>query len=359
MKKTLLSLATVFALTLSFGQQKDIIAASGEGERTINFQDFRFVDWQKGTDQVIAPKNNEMPDQVVGLTYDTKNQKILYVGMHSADIFSYDMNNRQQIRIYASGKAHSRCAVGEQFSRMATASNGISYALNNNSSQLIEIQPMNHSFAVRELGALSADFKIDNPKFYGGDLIADNAGNLYLISAYSQVLKINPKSMKAEFVGAISGIESGFTTNGSAVLSDGQILMANSQGKGFYTVNFDNLKAVKVNADYGKPVYDLASPYFLKNAEVAAVANNFVSVYPTKVTERQITVSVNNKIDGMGQVIVYDMAGNELITSKINLADVLNSKTLTLNNLSPGNYFIKVVDFQGNELINEKFILIR
>ena len=359
MKKTLLSLITISTLSLGFAQQKDIIAVRGEGQTSINFQDFSFVDWKKGSDQLISAKNEDIPDQVVGMTYDNKNQKLIFIGMYSPDVFTYDFNNQQYTRIYASGRAHSKCAVQEQFSRMATASNGISYALNNNSTQLIEIQPMQNGFAVRELGAISSDLNLDNHKFFGGDLIADNAGNLYLISAYAQVIKINPKTMKADFVGVVGGIEKGFTTNGAAVLSDGQVLLSNAQGKGFYTMNLDNLKAVKVQGENNQPVYDLASPYFLKNAETSAVSNNFVSVYPTKVTERQITVSVNNQIDGMGKIGIYDMGGNELISSKMNLADALNSKTLTLNNLSPGNYIIKVIDYKGNVLINEKFILIR
>ncbi|MDO5656558.1 MAG: T9SS type A sorting domain-containing protein [Flavobacteriaceae bacterium] len=359
MKKTLLTLITLSVVTIGFSQQKDIIAASGQGQTSIDFQDFRFVDMKGVSDQIISKKNMEIPDQVVGMTYDKKNQTIVFVGMHSPDVYTYDMNTQQYQRIYASGKAHSKCAIGEQFSRMGTASNGISYALNNNSTQLLEILPMKNGFAVKELGALSSDISLNHQKFFGGDLIADNAGNLYLISAYSNVVKINPKNMSATFMGTISGLEKGFTTNGSAVMSDGNVLLSNAQGKGFYTLNFDNLKAEKMHVDYTTPVYDLASPYLLKDAESLAVANNFVSVYPTKVTNREISVSVNNKIDGMGNVSIYDFAGNELIKTKMNLADALNSKTIPLNNLSPGNYFIKVVDYQGRELINTKFILLR
>ena len=359
MKKTLLTLLALTAFNLGISQQKDIIAVSGAGTNSINFQDFRYVDLNKKNDQIISVKNQIIPDQVVGMTIDKKSEKLIFIGMFSPDVYTYDFNSQQYQRIYASGKAHSKCAVAEQFSRMATASNGITYALNNNSSQLLEIKPMNHGYAVRELGSLSADFKLDEYKFYGGDLIADDATNLYLISAYSHVLKINPKDMTAALIGTVQGLEKGFTTNGSAVLSDGSILLSNAQGKGFYSMDFANLTAKRVDIAYNTPIYDLASSYLLKDISAATISNNFVSVYPTKVTDRQLTISVNQKIDGMGQIIIYDLAGNELFTTKMNLADALNSKTLSLNNLSPGNYFVKVVDYQGNELINEKFILLR
>lgn len=358
MKKILLSLLATAAFGYAFGQ-KDVLASIGSGENTINFEDFRFVDWKKGTDQLIAAKNTEIPDQVVGMTYDKKNQKMIFTGMYAPDVYTYDLATQQFQRIYASGKAHSRCALAEQFSRMGTASNGVSYALNNGGTMLIEIQPMNGGFAVKELGALNADVNINQYKFYGGDLIADKTGHLYLISAQAQVVKINPKTMQATFAGSVKGLEEGFTTNGSAVLADGKVLLSNSAGKGFYTLDFNSLKAAKFSANYSKPIYDLASSYLLQGVESNAVSNTFVSVYPTKITDRNITVAVNSKMEGMGVVNIYDIAGNQLITSKMNLADIQNSKTVNLNNLSPGNYIIKVTDFQGKELINEKFILLR
>ena len=358
MKNSLLSAIAILGFTTGFAQS-DIIGVGGENPKSISFQDFRFIDLKSDSEKIIVNKNSEMPDQVVGMSYDNKNRRIIFIGMHSPDIYTYNLNSGESKRIYSTGTAHSKCELPKQFSRMATSSTGVSYALNNAASQLIEIRPSHNSYVVKELGALSSDINFNQYKFYGGDLIADNSGNLYLISAMAQVVKINPKEMTATFLGSIDGLETKYTTNGSAVMSDGSVLLSNAQGKGFYSLDFDKLKAEKLSNQTKTPFYDLASPYFLKDINSSIVSNALISIYPTKVTDRQITVAVNSKIEGMGQVMVFDIAGNELIRTKMNLENTLNSKVLTLNQLSPGNYIIKVIDNKGEELMNEKFILLR
>lgn len=358
MKNFLLSALILSGFATGFAQS-DIIGVGGENQRTIQFQDFRFIDLKTDTEKVIVNKNSEMPDQVVGMSYDNKNQHIIFIGMYSPDIYTYNMRSGETKRIYATGTAHSKCALPKQFSRMATSSDGVSYALNNEATQLIEIRPSNGSYAVKELGALSTDINFNQLKFYGGDLIADDSGNLYLISAMSQVVKISPKNMTATYMGSVQGLEEKYTSNGAAVMANGKVLLSNASGKGFYSLDFESMKADKIASKSSTPLYDLASPYFLKDTDSSIVSNRFVSVYPTKVTNRQITVSVNSKLEGMGQVIIYDIVGNELLSSKMNLTNPLNSKEVNLNSLSPGNYIIKVVDENGIELINEKFILLR
>lgn len=358
MKKTLLTALVVFGLGSGLAQS-DIIAVSGENVKAIAFKDFRFIDLKGDNDKVIVTRNSEMPDQVVGMSYDTKNQILIMIGMFSPDIYTYNLQTGESKRIYATGKANSKCQIAEQFSRMATLPNGKSYALNNSSTQLLEITPASNGYSVRDLGALNSDLKLDQYKFYGGDLIADHAGKLYLISAYSHVVKINPEDLKAELIGSIEGLEKGFTTNGSAVMSNGEVLLSNAQGKGFYTLDFKSLKAKRVDTKSSTPLYDMASPYFIQDASTSVASNAFFSIYPTKVTDRQISIALNTKLSGIGQVLVYDIAGNNLVQSKMNLGDVKNIKSLNLNTLSPGNYYIKVMDENGKELINEKFILIR
>lgn len=358
MKKTLLSALVVFGLGSGLAQS-DIIAVSGENQKAISFQDFRFLDLKGENDKLIINKSSQMPEQVVGMSYDSKNQQVIMIGMYSPDIYTYSLNSGEIKRVYATGVANSRCELPAQFSRMATASDGITYALNNGSTQLVEIKPLSGGYAVKELGALNSEVKLNQYKFYGGDLIADTNGDLYLISAKAQVVKINPKEMSATFVGSIQGLEPSFTTNGSAVMSNGKVLLSNAQGKGFYTLEFESLKAEKMASNSKTPIYDLASPYFLEDFNATVASNSFVSIYPTKVTDRNISVAVNTKLEGNGQVLIYDLIGNELIKSTLNLSNVNTSKTLTLNNLSPGNYIIKVIDAKGVELINEKFILLR
>lgn len=355
MKKTLLTLITLSASVFSLAQS-DIFAVTGEQTKGIDFKDFRFVDENGTTSKLILSKNQATPDQVVGMSYDTKNQNLLFIGMYSPDIYSYNLNSSSLERVYVSGRANSKCAIAEQFSRMGTLPNGTTYALNNNSTNLVEITAKNGGYTTKELGALKSDLDLNKISFWGGDLIADQTGNLYLISAKAYVVKINPNDLTATLVGKVSGLAKNFTTNGAAVTANGNVLLSNAQGKGFYSLNFDTLEAKKTS-DIKRPIYDLASPYFIKNTNELVASNQFVSIYPTKVVERNITVDLIADLKGNGTVSIFDIAGNEVSTSKINLAN--NKKDISLNSLAPGNYYIKVLDANGKELINKKFVLIR
>ena len=57
---------------------------------------------------------------------------------------------------------------------------------------------------------------------YGGDMIADDNGNLYVFSARNHVFKINIESKVATHLGIISGLPTGFTVNGAAVTDEQQ-----------------------------------------------------------------------------------------------------------------------------------------
>lgn len=356
MKKILLSMTLAASAALS--AQSDLIAVSGSDAQKISFQDFRYLDLNDNLKSgAIAESSAEIPEQIVGMTYDKQNQNLVFVGMMSPDFYTYNLKSKQYTQIYKSGQAFSRCSVGEQFSRMTTAADGTIYALNNSSTALYAIKNTNGNYHVDLLGSLNlieSKESLTQTKFYGGDMIADDAGNLYLISAYSNVLKINPAKLEAEFIGKVKGIEMPFTTNGSAVMANGRILLSNAQGKGMYEMDFAGLQAKKLN-DTSAPIYDLASPYLLPSK---ISQNQQIAIYPTKLTEDKIFVSLQKELSGKGLVSIYDIGGNELIRKNINLSEISEKRINTIS-LRPGNYIIKVKDENGKELLKENFMVVK
>src|SRR5690606_17848075 len=98
MKKTLLSALVVFGLGSGLAQS-DIIAVSGENQKAISFQDFRFLDLKGENDKLIINKSSQMPEQVVGMSYDSKNQQVIMIGMYSPDIYTYSLNSGEIKRV--------------------------------------------------------------------------------------------------------------------------------------------------------------------------------------------------------------------------------------------------------------------
>lgn len=128
---------------------------------------------------------------------------------------------------------------------MTTAPDGYMYALNNAGTEFLKIS---ENGTIQNLGPISqfvekAKSFDQETAVYGGDMIADAFGNLYVISASQHVFKINPNKLSAEYLGQIKGLPGNYTVNGAAVERDGSILLGTSSQNGFYTLNIDTMEA--------------------------------------------------------------------------------------------------------------------
>ena len=62
----------------------------------------------------------------------------------------------------------------------------------------------------------------------GGDLVADDAGHLFLVTGYNKVYKVDIATRTTTFLATISGLPQKFTTSGVAVGEDGKQLIITS-----------------------------------------------------------------------------------------------------------------------------------
>jgi hypothetical protein len=63
---------------------------------------------------------------------------------------------------------------------------------------------------------------------WGGDMIADAFGKLYVISASHAVYVIDINTRIATYKGNIQGLPAGYTTNAAAVNDEGEIVLASA-----------------------------------------------------------------------------------------------------------------------------------
>ncbi|MDO5510356.1 MAG: hypothetical protein Q4F57_06645 [Weeksellaceae bacterium] len=361
MKKTLSSLLAIASVAVF--AQNDILAVVGNSDKTVELRSFELLNsthLERGVTLLNA--NENLPKHVVAMTLDNKTQDMLFIGMNNPDVYAYNLQSKRVTKVYNAGQFIPNCSMPMHFSRMTTTPDGVSYALNNNGTSLLEIKSNGSSYHVNDLGAVAmvnSDKNFTSIDMFGGDMIADTDGMLFLITAKNNVLKINPANRMAEFLGTITGLPNMYTSNGAAVLSDGRILLGNASGKGFYVMSINDLTAKSYGSSNLNSAFDLASPYFLKGEASLVNTTAPASLYPTKVTEREVFVSYNTAEKANAVLRIYDYHGTEVLKQNLVFDGSNNSIRIALNNLKAGNYYATVVTDAGKEILNQKFIFLR
>lgn len=375
MKRALL-LCAVF-MTGYFTNAQDIVAATGLTKGKIDFNDFRTIDINNlNSSSVLLTK----ADKINFESLTTETTKTCSCGKYIAamtmgqngDLFYLPMNGTKVSMVNTSSKTGSLIDVPNSlidnknqstyFARMTTGSDGFIYTLNNNGSELLKISAAGSIQNLGTVNGIAQQAKTlgNDTAVYGGDMIADAFGNLYVISASAHVFKFNPNKLNAEYIGKISGLADGYTVNGVAVMKDGNVLLATTSAHGLYTMDMNTLEAT-FKADYSVPVYDLSSPYFLRQNmmdEIAGTQSKY-SLYPTIVKDSELNIVSKSNENSNLQVTVWNL-NNKQIYSKSLTVNAIGDYKVSLNgSLQPGIYVLKAVNQEGIEVINTKFTLVR
>ena len=375
MKRALL-LCAVF-MTGYFTNAQDIVAATGLTKGKIEFNDFRTIDVNNlSTTSVLLTK----ADKINFESSTTESTKTCSCGKYIAamtmaqngNLFYLPMNGTKVSMVNTSSKTGSLIDVPNSlidnknqstyFARMTTGSDGFIYTLNNDGSELLKISA---NGSVQNLGMVNGIAQYakalgNDTAVYGGDMIADAFGNLYVISAAAHVFKFNPNKLNAEYIGKISGLADGYTVNGVAVMKDGNVLLATTSAHGLYTMDINTLEAT-FKADYSVPVYDLSSPYFLRQNmmdEIAGTQSKY-SLYPTIVKDSELNIVSKSNENSNLQVSIWNLNNKQIYSKSLTVNAVGDYKVSLNGSLQPGIYVLKAVNQEGIEVINTKFTLVR
>jgi len=209
---------------------------------------------------------------------------------------------------------------------------------------------------------------------YGGDMIADDNGNLFVFSAMNQVYKIKIDTKVATHLGTIQGLPSGFTVNGAAVMEDNRVLVASAiSGAGYYSVDLTTLKA-SAYAISGTiwQSSDLANGNLFQNKDskttalVATVEQNKevpkgktkINIYPNPTTENQFVIQFSDLNQGGYIVIVADMNGRQVYKQALVQNGKVQQHTILLDPATPkGVYLVNVLDSSNKSISSTKLVL--
>jgi hypothetical protein len=288
--------------------------------------------------------------------------------------------------------------VPNQITRMVIASDGNGYALTNDGNHLIRFttgkKPEITDLGAVTEGVVNATSSIHNYVAYGGDMIADNKKNLFLVTANRQVFKISIDNRVSSYLGTIKGLPKGFSTNGAIVEEGTNVIVSSSSSiDGYYRFDLGTLQAEKVST--GTNVFNasdlangnlviekkkkeqkikkiapqdaIAVDEVIDNPESRAVPKTVVtetaslgtvSVYPNPVLNGNMRLSFTNQASGKYQVQFMDAAGRVIKVQEVTINNKVQVEEFHLAELTAaGNYLVKVINATNGHSVVNKIIV--
>lgn len=413
--KTLLFSALIFSSLSGIAQQSRTFAISGDGNNDYLWMNIREVNLETGnitktvfqraqSNYSITPVNGKkvlgtekLPNTniftdpsfptatfVAAAALDKKNNRLFFMPMRLSELRWIDLNEKSDNLNFHSiaNPAHIVSASpqdeAKHLTRMVIAADGKGYALSNDGQQLIQFTTAKTP-VIKDLGAL-VDAKSNNgisiqtkATSWGGDMVADAFGKLYVISAAKHVFEVDLNSKIASFKGIITGLPANFTSNAAAVDEEGNLVISSATIlAGYYKVNMKDLSATPImGSDTKYSVSDLANGNLLFEKEAEAARKGGVAVlppltidepngniFPNPVTGNSFTVNFNKYKAGNYQVILTDLSGKSIQKTSINISKGLQNRTIQLNK-KPANglYMIKVINANNKVMFTEKIVI--
>ncbi len=153
---------------------------------------------------------------VAALAYDKKNNRLYYTPMFIDQLRYIDLKTMKVFFVtdkVFTGKPQKSPDQGNIVTRMVIASDGYGYAMTNDATQMIRFSTGKKA-DITDLGSIAdaqanKGVSIHNScSSFGGDIIADDEGNIYVFSARNHVFKVNLESKVATHLGVITGLPS-------------------------------------------------------------------------------------------------------------------------------------------------------
>jgi len=314
--------------------------------------------------------------------YDKRHDKLFFATMKTGQLIWLDLkNNNGTPSFYTIQKPliNNVDYNDESFNitRMTIGADGYGYALSNDANHLIRFTTSNKT-VIADMGSLidaasNNGISVHNQcSSWGGDIVADAFGKLYLFSAGRNVFLIDPEAMTATYKGTISNLSATFSVNGAAVVDDNNVIVSSANTfEGFYKVDINNFSATKINTQ-GK-IYnasDLASCNLLHQTEkqnsigtpilknIEVIGNRFISIYPNPVENGQVKITFDNNATGKYKIALTDLEGRLIQTKDVYIKGPGQVENFQMHRKqASGMYLIKITDATSKAIFSDKLVV--
>lgn len=289
-----------------------------------------------------APGNNSslpaLNSGVAAIAYDRKANRIYYVPMNKDQLRYIDLATMKAFSVtdqFFSKAGNYAFQTASPITRLVIAPDDYGYTITNDGNHLIRFTT-NGAPILTDLGELVDDPLNNEMTIHnacanaGGDLIADDAGHLYLISGSNRVFKLDITTRVTTFLATISGLPQQFTTNGVAVDESGQLLVSSSVYKDAYFI----VDPKTWNASPFPAIHPVYSSADLANSNVLLTKTRASSV-----------LLLSRSLGKPGKIRVFP---NPVLFDEVHIQ---------FNELPPGNYTIQLANVLGRKVILRKVII--
>ncbi|RYZ21436.1 MAG: T9SS type A sorting domain-containing protein [Chitinophagaceae bacterium] len=313
---------------------------------------------------------------VAAAAYDPQHDRIWFTPMFIDQLRYIDMKTMKVH--YVSDKAFTGLgsmhnAEGKCITRMVITPDGTGYAISNDGNTFLRFTT-GKKVEVESLGALVDDpanggVSVHNRcSSFGGDMIADNEGNLFVISARNMVFKVNTGNRVASLLGSIQGLPASFTTNGAVVNAEGNLVVTSAvDGSGSYVVSPKDWSAqILKNGSFHSS--DLANSNYLATRRnpnvietITGVKSNLsdnIQVYPNPVTRNRFTMQFTKVPSGDYTLQLTDANGKTIQTRRISVTMDSQVQDVILGAANArGVYLVRLVDNNAKGVYEQKILV--
>jgi hypothetical protein len=316
------------------------------------------------------PAVSKVNTGVAALAFDQATNRLFYVSM-SDDILRYiDLTTME---VYAdpdlsfSKAGNYTFRSNDPVNRLVIAPDGYGYTITTDNRMIRFTTNNKPSFT--DMGELKDDPHnkemsiLNTCSNLGGDMVADDAGNLYLITASNHVYKIEIKTRLATYLATIAKLPATFTTNGAAINEKGNLLVSSSvYTEGSFIVDHKSWQASPSPAIqdlYG--IADLASSNVLhiekSNPSVILFGKPLlktgnIKVYPNPVLFDEVNIQFNDLPAGTYTIELADALGRKVIQQKVKLTRQSQTALMQIPSIkAQAFYYIRILN-EKNALVS-------
>jgi hypothetical protein len=316
-----------------------------------------------------------MAEGVAAIAYDAKHNRLYYTTMRGTDLRYFDLNNSTGKIIYNQAQplfGGNRFDEANVITRMAFASDGYGYAITNDGKNLIRFTT-DQKPSISNLGELldgkkNGNLSVHNQcSSWGGDMVGDAYGNLYLVTMRNHLFKINPQTRIADYIGQIKGLPAEFTSNGMVVNADGELVISSANlNNAYYRVNISTLDATAIKSkDVVFNSSDLANSNLLyqntraENKFIAEVlGNEHVTIYPNPVANKMFNVQFDKVTAGKYNLVLTDAAGRNVLAKSLVINVAGQMERVNLPKASAGGmYLLKLTGADRRVVYSDKIVV--
>lgn len=317
---------------------------------------------------------------VAAVAYDRQHHRLYFTPMFLDQLRYIDL--RTMKLYYVTDQAFTKLGhlhndEGKIVTRMVIAPDGNGYAITNDANTLIRFSTGKKT-RIEQLGSLVDDpanngISIHNRcSSFGGDMIADDQGNLIIISARNQVFTVNTDTKVAKHLGAIQGLPADYTVNGAVVNDEGHLLVSSAvNGSAYYVVNEKDWTASAYTA--AQSVYrssDLANGNFLSSKGSSSLQDKtvvlrfeekfskLISIYPNPVSSGRITVDFGKVPQGEYTVELTDVLGRSIQQKRVTINAESQTQVIPIQDKNAkGIYLVKVFNRDRESVFSQKIMV--